>query len=127
MNEEGKVGTNQKAERTIGSAIIIAMLAISIALLFAGREAGIRMAYRDWENMLVASGLANPEIAAKVAVNCRERRDQFAVEAASRRKVWDAVSVLRDKQPVPQPQVAAENPKEQSTEKPNSEPKADVP
>ena len=111
----------------MGTAIIIAMLAIAIALLFAGREAGIRMAYRDWENLLVASGLANPEIAAKVAVNCRERRDQFAVEAASRRKVWDAVSVLRDKQPVPQPQVAAEKPKEQSTEKPDAEPKADVP
>ena len=116
---------NDKTEKG-RSLVLLCVIAASVAAATAGREVGIKAAYGHWENLLVASGLANPEIAEKVAVNCWERRNQFAAEAESRRKLFEAVRVLRDRQAGP----VVETPKPvapvEST-KPNTEPKPDAP
>ena len=109
-----------------GSTVFLLVLVMSIAAAVFGREMGVKMAYRHWENLLVASGLANPEIAEKVAVNCWERRHQFEAEADARRKLFEAVRVLRDRQAGPVVETPKPAAPVEST-KPNTEPKPDVP
>ena len=112
--------------KTNGALIVLLLIVVSVAAATVGRELGIKMAFRQWENLLVASGLANPEIAEKVAVNCWERRHQFEAEAVARRKLFDAVRVIRDRQAGPVGETPKPAAPVEST-KPNTEPKPDVP
>lgn len=90
---------------------VVAVAAV-IAAAFAGRSAGIAMADRNWENLLVGTRLADPDVAVRVRAECWNKRDEFRTAAEANRKAWEAGKSLRNEgtrmlnQPQPAPAPA---------------------
>lgn len=116
--------------RSGGWRTLIAVAAV-IAAACAGKAVGVAMADRNWENLLVATRLADPDVAARVVNECWSKRDEFRKAADANRKIFEAAEIVRKGQVgglVSKPASVGQAPvpsKVPAT--PNTEPKREAP